>query len=330
MKKMMNTVFGCFAAMAIALNGTVCSADRISTAAKATAKGFYEEDNTIDICVDTVTAEEAQQYSKSISKLGISRTAVYEGDYKVTVRIFNNEGFANTGFRLMYDSENFDPVVYCSNEASGIVERPVFLSGEDIYLGHHFSINRFEDDDTKDYGQIGWGTMSLSDVTKDGVIYSFFFSRKEGCPEGAEAHLVRAIKVVDWMNADSKPVECHPITNGCYLREETLTGDVDENGVVDSIDAIRMLEISTAMLTEQETLDDLDWNEECSVNPADPNALTYQVCYLSGACDVNDDNSTDIIDAMEILNYYVQKVVTDGEYDGCVGNEAFAYHFVKS
>lgn len=331
MKKIMNTVVGCFAAMAIALNGTAASAAGMDAAAQAEAKGFYQQDNTIDVCIDPLTEEEAAQYSQSISKLSLGRVAVCEGDYKVTVRIFNNSGFANTGFRLMFDVANFEPIVYYTEDNGAIKEHPAFAKGKGVSLSHDFAINRFENDDTRDYGQIAWGTMGLSDVEKNGAIYSFFFTRKEGAPANAEEHLVRGMKIVSWKNADREEVICNLNTTGVYMRSETLIGDVDENGVVDNIDALRMLEFATAMLTTgSNQLADYDWNEECSANPKDPDAPVYQVCYLSGAADVNNDNNVDVEDAMEILQYYVQEVVCESEYEGCVGDEAFVYHFVES
>lgn len=326
MKKMMRTMIGCAAAFAAAMNCIPAAA------AESTVDiGFYQKqkENVIDLCIDCVTAEEAEQYTKLTVKQGESRDAVQAGDYKVSVRIFNNTGMANTGFRLMYNRDDFEPVVSRVADGDSFKEHPLYLTGSEIYLGHHFSLNRLEDEPERSYGLVGWGTMAVEDCTKNGEIYSFFFSPKDGVPEDAIAHLIEGVKIVDWEDAERENVAYNLKTDGYYFREAATLGDLDNNGEVDTADAQKLLDLTTAMMTKQDNMSDFDFDQTYTMISGSGRTNVYDLSYLADVADVNRDGALDLVDAQEVLNYYVQHTITMVAYDGNVGNAVNAYRFVK-
>lgn len=325
MKKMMRTMIGCAAAFAAAMNSIPAAA-----AESAVHIGFYHKENTIDLCIDRVTADEAEQYTKMTAKQGKSRNAVQAGDYKVSVRIFNNTGMANTGFRLMFDIENFEPVVFYSTEANITKEHPVYLTGDGVFLGHHFSVNRYEDEPEINYGLIGWGTMAMDDCTANGEIYSFFFSPRAGVPESAVDHLILNAEVVDWKDSERDDVTVNLKLDGYYFREEAVLGDMDDNAEVDTADAMLLLDLTTAMMTKQEKLNNFDFDNTYEAVSGSGRVTNYDLSYLAATADVNRDGELDLADAQEVLSYYVQHTLTMVAYEGIVGNATNAYRFVKT
>ncbi len=317
MKRLMKAAFGCLAS-AVMLLGSI----PVSVIAEAT----YSKKDTIDLCVEIVTGEEAEKYTVKASRQSKGTASVEAGDYCVTARIHNNSGFALSGFRILFDLENFEPVSYTREEKGVLNEYPVYYVGEDVNLGRNFSINRNEDNDEQSC--LGWGTMGTENMEEDGRVFSFFFRRKPDSDPKAVVPVTSA-SIVQWFNADRKKITCNLVNSGCYFRETASCGDVDANGIVDNIDAQIMLEIATEMMTLGENLKDFELFDTYEAEIDENTAANIQISWLTDIGDVTDDGLLDVIDAQDILNYYANCILAGNPPADSVGSSVSGYRFIQ-
>ena len=289
----------------------------------------YRKANTLYTVVDILTAEEAEQYTKKVSNQGDGAVKLCAGDCKITVGISGNEGFANTGLRVLFDLPHYEPCSYFVEEKGKRDEYPVFLRGPETDLGKHMGVNRFEKDPKINYGILSWGTIGTDNVKADGEIYSYFVRPNEGVKPD-ETLPVQGLDILQWLNAKQKEVPYVLVNSGSYLRKLALLGDADENGEVDNVDAQRMLELATEFMTDQQNLSDFCSDEFVAVNPGTQYEKKFEVCWLTDIGDVTQDGVLDVTDAQEILIYYADCVVAGNKRSGAVGGDVFGYHFIRT
>ena len=303
---------------------TVLTAVCVMPTSASALNAHYRNPNTLYTVVDIITAEEAVSYTEKVFRQSDGTVQLREGDCKITVGISANEGFANTGLRVLFDLPNYEPCSYFVENRGKLDEYPVTIRGPETMLGKHMGLNRFENDPEKDYGILSWGTIGTEDMTADGDIYSYFVRPHDGI-EPEETLPVQGLDILQWLNIKQKEMTYDLINTGSYLRIPALLGDADEDGTVDNVDAQRMLELATEFLTNEENLSDFCSDECLSL---DPTEKMYEVCWLQSICDVNQDGRLEVTDAQDILNYYADCVVAQNERTGAIGGDAFGYHFI--
>lgn len=322
MKKMVSMMMSILAAASVLAGGMTVSADMYKGGANL-------PENTLDITVDRVTEEEAPAYTALADEFCKGKV-IEAGDYKVTVRIFNNTGFANTGFRLHFDIEHFEPRTYWDFSGAEPNELPIGETYRGVGLAPMFSLNRNEGRSDKDYGTVGWATMGFANSKKQGELYSFFFTPREGCGDIPATQLIKRAEILQWTDADRRNVSVSCFDQGIFVRTEKLCGDLNEDGVVDTRDAQYMLELSATLLSNEKKLRDYGWHETITSAVGISRGTTYQTSVLAGAADVTGDGNTNIMDAQAILNYYVHSTVVEEAYEGPIGEPCFAYEFVAA
>ncbi|MBR5362994.1 MAG: hypothetical protein IK134_06705 [Oscillospiraceae bacterium] len=303
---------------------TVLTAAFVMPPSVSALNAHYRNPNTLYTVVDIITEEEAASYTEKVYRQSDGTVKLRAGDCKITVGISANEGFANTGLRVRFDLPNYEPCSYFVENRGRMDEYPVSIRGPETMLGKHMGVNRFENDPDKDYGILTWGTIGTEDVTADGDIYSYFVRPHEGiAPE--ETLPVQGMDILQWLNIKQKELPYELINTGSYLRISALFGDADEDGMVDNVDAQRMLALATEFLTDEQNLSDYCSDECLSLNPEEK---MYEVCWLQSVCDVDQNGKIEVTDAQEILNYYTDCVVAQNERTGAIGGAAFGYHFI--
>ena len=285
----------------------------------------YRNPNTLYTVVDVITAEEALSYTEKVSRQGDGAVKLREGDCKITVGIAANEGFANTGLRVMFDLPHYEPCSYFVEKKGRRSECPVFVRGPETMLGKSMGVNRFENDPGKDYGILSWGTIGTENITADGDIYSYFVRPHDGI-EPEKILPVQGLDILQWLDIKQNELAYQLVNTGSYFRIPALLGDADEDGSVDNVDAQKMLELATEFLTNEQNLSDFCSDECLSLNPDEK---MFEVCWLQSICDVNQDGRLEVTDAQDILNYYSDCVVAMNERTGAIGGESFGYHFMK-
>lgn len=280
----------------------------------------YHTDNTLDICVSPMTANEAAFYSAKLINQGEPR--FLEGDCKLTVRIANNTGFANSGFRIWYDPALYEPLTYFKTKNGQNTELPVHFVDTNGQITPQFTLNRFEEENGNSLALLGWGTMGLENCDTDGALFSFFIRRKPDAPQNAKPF--SRLEVVNWEDTNRKPFKPNLIETGYYLRKPSFLGDVDGNGTVDNVDAQLALMVSTEMMVLNKSLCDYDSNDYF-----EPDAVhRYPLSLLAANADINADGYLDATDAQNILLHYVECVVLGREPSNDVGSPNYVFYYV--
>lgn len=311
--------------MSILIAMTMLPAPLQSAASEAPAgvpAAHYHTDNTLDVCAAHLTEEEAAFYTEKLSNQGGIK--LQTGDLKLTVRIAENTGFANSGFRLWFDPEKYEPLSYSKKKSGQDIMIPAHYVDTGADITPQFSLNLFEEEDDQPLAILGWGTMALENCEMNGGLFSFFVRPKSETDPKAKPfdHL----EVIQWDDANRKAVPYHLLNEGYYLRERSLLGDVDQNGIVDNVDAQLTLMVSTEMMVLGTKLADFGSNEFF-----EPDAVhRYPITVLAQAGDTNGDGSLDATDAQNILLHYVECKVMGQQPSTDVGSPHDIYRYIPS
>jgi hypothetical protein len=256
-----------------------------------------DKENIIDLRIDIVTDEEAEEYCGALKKIQKQGGAKIEaGDYRVTVHISNNTGFGATGLSLTYGADKFEPRLYTKEGK----EVPVVLQNKELF-SVNMPVGYNEAENT-----VGWSTMSTESLTENGDIASFFFCPKEGTTADDVAELVK-LSILQWDTGGKNIVHVNPIVrkDGFYFREMKKFADLDGDGDISQDDAVYTLQLATTLMNEDTTLNDLYFGDYYVFG-----TNRNQVCTLTGLADINGDGDVDIRDAQNLLVSYVENVTT--------------------
>lgn len=168
---------------------------------------------------DVLSASAANDLSVSVTKLTAAEGGyVQAGDYKVTLSIAQNTGFAHLGVRFEYDNVNFVPVL----EDDGSLAVQSIMSGFASQVGYSSSL-----------GRVGVSLMSSYNQTDNGTIISFYLTQTG---TAANAFPLESVQVFDMMNEDNENVS-YNISNQCAVRNVYRVGDANADGNIRIFDA---------------------------------------------------------------------------------------------
>lgn len=166
---------------------------------------------------DALAASAANDLSVSITKLTAAEEGAQVGDYKVTLSIAQNNGFAGLGVGFYYDNVNFEPVVDDDNE-------PVHQTPLNILCVINADPNS---------GIVGFSMISQNNITSNGAIVSFYL-RKTG--SAANVSPLEAV-IVDQMTNDNKQYISCSMSNQCAVHNVYRVGDANADGNIRIFDA---------------------------------------------------------------------------------------------
>lgn len=256
-----------------------------------------------------LTASATNDFSISVTELEENEGMnARPGDFKVTLSIANNSGIAGCGFSFYYDKANFDPVIY--------------LEGDDVYVeltypsAWNLAFVALLDASA---GHVGISGASQYTNSHNTEMLSFYLRPKNG---NVTANPLTGFEV-DQVRNVNKELQSYTEPTGyvCnYISTSYVIGDVDGDGLIDSADAIIVMEIVEAN-GDLITLEDFSDNEPFAA---------YDSVVCIAVVDVDCDNDVDNDDAEAILTYYSTVGILGNTYNGVIGTTGYYYTVVYS
>ncbi len=173
---------------------------------------------------EALTASAVNDLSVSVTKLTAAEEDAQAGDYKVTLSIAQNSGFAGLGIAFYYDSTNFTPVMTEDNTVS-------FISMASS-LG--FSVEC-----APAKSVIGVATMSPSNYRRNGDLVSFYLTKTSNA---TNAFPLTSIEVDQLSNIEDELLS-YSISNQCAVSNVYRVGDANADGNILIYDAILINQI---------------------------------------------------------------------------------------
>jgi hypothetical protein len=291
----------------------------------------YASDYVFDVRVETVSSAEATSYNQAVINSGLTNAmAIQANDYKISICLTSNLGYNICAMSVDYSLDYFDLLTKING--AGVV----YLEGEAAADGMMVSKNTLVIDG-ENIGRVGLSIIGIDIVYEDGAIMSFFLRKKAGTQPSVVENIVKSLNIVNLYY--SVPGDVHEIdyennsssssqSNGFYLRSETyLCGDMDEDGDVDALDAQMLTSLLNAQTGTNHTISIIDLDGTYSYTNSS-GTHTFDKLMIVTAANVDQNGIIDYDDALAILEYYADHVVSGIPYDGVIGTYVTGYQFV--
>lgn len=266
-------------------------------------------------CAFTVGANElttsaANDFSVSVTELdGNEGMYARSGDFKVTVSVANYSVFQGGSICIKYDSANYLVVAYLEDGISQVEYTSPSEWGMTFVLGN---------DPDQSLLAISFATGTPKSC--NGELISFYLRPKNANAPTTPLTEFTVLQLFENSFRDEAPYT-EPTSYVCsYISTSYVIGDVDGDGIIDSADAIIVMEVV-----------EVDGNRItlAEFNANDPFA-DYDDVVCIGVVDVDGDNDVDNVDAQKILEYYSTVGILGGTYNGVIGTTGYYYTVVES
>jgi hypothetical protein len=267
-------------------------------------------DNILEVKQKYITAAEASTLNTN-NEVVHGNTMIAEGDYAITVYITNNTGFAAVGFRVYYNTDLVEPLLY--NTFKVVHRDGPAADGINIASSHNSNI-----------GMIGFGGMGSENSTTDGAIITYYVRPLQGFDiDEDENDIVVGYETERWLDVDADPVvpsvqntvKVHHYVETFYC----IYGDINNDGYITVEDAQILDEIVS-------DYDPINMDDYTIIYEYGVLHNTVNGNYLIAVGDVDQDEDIDEADAIAILDYYTQYIVyNQNGYTGLIGTTAYYY-----
>jgi len=238
------------------------------TADEVIVTGF----DSVTAGVKTLTAEwggKAVTFTVNVKKRGeltvSSATALVDSEVSITVKLNKNPGINSARLKIDYDTDVFTLIK--------------------VTDGGILGANSHSDNMTSPYTLYWVNDLVLNDYTAEGVLVTLTFKVKaDATPAKYDIGLSYSYEDYDVYDSEFNPIWLD-VTSGTITVKTALTGDLDQNGVVNDKD----LEILTKYLANWKgftadtfAFDAADINGDGRVNPLDRGLLARHIAGMDG------------------------------------------------